>query len=61
MLDIERLIDKMSADSSSTESEKQFAIGFIAGKERARFEMLAVIVALYLFVALIGYIANHTG
>lgn len=58
MPDFERLTDKMSVDFASTESEKQFALGFISGKKRARVEVLAVIVVMYFIVALIGQMAS---
>lgn len=54
MPDFERLTDKLSVDMAQTEEEKQYAIGYIAGKNRARIEMLGVVVVLYFIVALIG-------
>lgn len=56
MPDFERIVDKLSVGLSHTEAQKQFAIGFIAGKKRARLEVLLVSGAL-IVAAFIGNMA----
>lgn len=58
MPDFERFADKLRIDFAATEARKQFAIGYAAGKTRARYEVLAVVVALYFIVVLIGKLAS---
>lgn len=47
-----------SHSGEPTDAEQQFALGFMAGKKRARMEILAVVVALYFIVAFIGKMAS---
>lgn len=47
-----------SFDFAATEARNQFAKGFIAGKKRARLEVILVLVALYFIIATIGKIAS---
>ena len=56
MPDFERIFDKLKVDLARTPQEKQYEIGFIAGKKRARIEVLAVAIGLYFAIAAIGHI-----
>jgi Flp pilus assembly protein TadB len=44
MPDFERIFDKARVDLASTEEDRQYEIGFTAGKTRARKEVLVVFV-----------------
>jgi len=54
MPDFERVLDELSIDLAQTDADRQYAKGYIAGKNRARFEILGVVVVLYFVIALIG-------
>jgi hypothetical protein len=58
MPDFERLTDKLRADLATSPEERAYAKGYTAGKSRARFEVLAVIVVLYFSIALYGRLAG---
>lgn len=36
MPDFERLTDRLNIDLAQTEEQRQYALGFVAGKKRAR-------------------------
>ncbi len=54
MPDFERVFDQLSVDIAGTKERKQYAIGFIAGKKKARIEVLIIVVSLYFLIAMIG-------
>jgi hypothetical protein len=54
MPDFERLIDSLRAELATSPEERAYAEGYTAGKSRARFEVLAVVVVLY-FVLVVLY------
>jgi hypothetical protein len=58
MPDFERLTDSLRIYAAPDAAKRDWAIGYVAGKKRARLEVLAVVVALYFIVALIGKIAT---
>lgn len=58
MPDFERLFDKMAVDLAETEEAKQYELGYVAGKKRARVEVLVVIVVVYFAIAAIGHMAS---
>ena len=58
MPDFERLTDKLSVDLAGDENQRQFALGFIAGKKKARLEILEVLVIVYFTVAIIGHLTG---
>ena len=54
MPDFERLTDSLRVFAAPDAVAREWARGYAAGKRRARFEVLAIVAALYLGVALIG-------
>ena len=58
MPDFERILDSLREDIAQSPEGKSYEKGFTAGKTRARIEVVAVAVALYFLVALIGRIAG---
>lgn len=54
MPDIERLTDSLRIFSARDVASREWARGYTAGKTRARLEVLAIVVALYFVIALIG-------
>lgn len=58
MPDFERLTDKLAVDVASSIDKKAWAKGYIAGKSRARFEVLAVVAVIYFGIALYGQLAG---
>lgn len=58
MPDFERINDKMARDFAKSPERAIWVDGWIAGKRRARLEVLAVVVALYFAVALYGAYAG---
>lgn len=58
MPDFERLTDNLRIFAAPYAMTREWARGYQAGKTRARYEVLAVIVALYFIVALIGKLVN---
>lgn len=58
MPDFERLTDSLRIFAAPDDVTRQWALGYVAGKKRARLEVLAVVVALYFIVALIGKLAS---
>jgi hypothetical protein len=58
MPDFERLTDSLRIFAAKGAASKEWSHGYKAGKDRARFEVLAVVVALYFIVALIGKISG---
>lgn len=58
MPDLERLTDELRIHMAPSATSKEWAKGYTAGKTRARHEVLAVVVALYFFIALIGHLAR---
>ena len=59
MPDFERLTDSLRIFAAKDAVTREWARGYQAGKTRARYEVLAVIVALYFIVAFIGYLATQ--
>jgi len=58
MPDFERLTDSFRVFVAPDAVTREWARGYQAGKTRARYEVLAVIVALYFIVALIGKLTS---
>lgn len=58
MPDFERLTDNLRIFAAPDAGTREWARGYQAGKTRARYEVLAVVVALYFIVALIGKLAS---
>jgi hypothetical protein len=58
MPDFERLTDSLKIFLAPGEATREWERGYQAGKNRARFEVLAVVLAIYFIVALIGYTAK---
>ena len=58
MPDFERLIDDLRIFTAHDTIKREWARGYQTGKTRARYEVLAVIVALYFIVAFIGEMAS---
>ena len=58
MPDFERLTDKLAVDVANSIDKKAWVKGYIAGKSRARLEVLAVVAALYFGIALYGRMAG---
>lgn len=58
MPDFERLTDSLRIFAAPDAASKEWARGYKAGKTRARYEVLAIVVALYFGVALIGKLSN---
>lgn len=54
MPDFERLTDSLRIFAAPDAVTREWARGYQAGKTRARYEVLAVVVALYFVVAVIG-------
>ena len=54
MPDFERLTDSLRVFAAPDAVTREWAKGYAAGKSRARLEVLAVVVALYFAVAMIG-------
>lgn len=54
MPDLERLTDSLRVFAAPDAVTREWARGYQAGKTRARYEVIGVIVALYFIVALIG-------
>lgn len=54
MPDFERLTDSLRIFSSNGVASREWARGYTAGKTRARIEVVAIVVALYFGIALIG-------
>jgi hypothetical protein len=52
------LIDSLRAELATSPEERAYAEGYTAGKSRARFEVLAVVVVLYFGIALYGRMAG---
>ena len=59
MPDFERLIDSLRAELATSPEERAYAEGYTAGKSRARFEVLAVVVVLAVLVVLYFGIALY--
>ena len=58
MPDFERMTDSLRLFAAPDAVTREWERGYIAGKKRARIEVLAVVVALYFMVALIGKMAS---
>jgi hypothetical protein len=58
MPDLERLTDELRSHMASTPEQRGWAAGYKAGKTKARIEVLAIIIAVYFIVALIGHFAS---
>ena len=58
MPDFERLTDSLREHMASTPEQRGWAAGYKAGKTKARYEVLAIVVAVYFIVALIGHLAS---
>lgn len=58
MPDFERLTDNLRILAAPDAVSREWAIGYQAGKSRARYEVLAVVVVLYFLVALIGKLSG---
>lgn len=58
MPDFERLTDSLRIFAAPDAVTREWARGYAAGKTRARYEVLAVVVALYFIVAFIGKMAS---
>ena len=56
MPDFERVMDDLAVDLAVTQEQKSYERGFIAGKSRARFEVVAVIVIIYFAVVAVNII-----
>jgi hypothetical protein len=54
----ERLTDRLRGELATSPEERAYAKGYTAGKSRARFEVLAVVVVLYFGIALYGWMAG---
>jgi len=54
MPDFERLTDNLRILTAPDAVSREWARGYQAGKTRARYEVLAVVVVLFFLVALIG-------
>ena len=54
MLDFERVMDSLRVFAAPDAVTREWARGYVAGKRRARFEVLAIVLALYFGVVLIG-------
>lgn len=54
MPDFERLIDSLKVHAAPDATTRQWELGYQAGKNRARYEVLVVIMILYFIVTLIG-------
>ena len=54
MPDMERVLDDLSINLAKSPEKKQYALGVVAGKKKARIEVLVVVAVLYFGVALIG-------
>ena len=55
MPDLERVLDQLSIDLARSPEEKQYSIGFVAGKKKARIEVLLVVAALYFIATIIAF------
>lgn len=51
MPDFERLTDNLRIFAAPDAATREWARGYVAGKKRARLEVLAVVLALYFIVA----------
>lgn len=58
MPDFERMTDYLKIFDAPDAVTREWAKGYKAGKSRARFEVLMVVVAIYFLLALIGYLAE---
>lgn len=58
MPDFERMKDSLRIFAAPDAVTREWARGYVAGKKRGRTEVLAVVVALYFIVALIGKLAS---
>lgn len=58
MPDFERLTDSLRIFAAPDAVTREWARGYQAGKTRARYEVLAAVVALYFIVVLIGKLAS---
>ena len=58
MPDFERLTDSLAIFAAPDAVTREWANGYAAGKKRARLEVLAVVVALYFGIALIGRLSG---
>ena len=58
MPDFERLTDNLRIFMAPDAVSKEWAKGYKAGKSRARFEVLMVVVMLYFSLVLIGILSN---
>lgn len=56
MPDFERITDKIARDIAESPERAIWIDGWIAGKRRARLEVLAIVVLLYFGIALYGYL-----
>ena len=54
MPDFERLTDSLRVFAAPDTVTREWAKGYAAGKSRARLEVLAIVVALYFVVVLVG-------
>ena len=58
MPDFERLTDSLRVFAAPNAVTREWARGYAAGKNRARLEVLAVVVAVYFVIALIGLMSE---
>lgn len=58
MPDLERIMDSLSIFMAPNAESREYARGYIAGKSRARIEVVIVLVSLYFIIAIIGNLAN---
>ena len=58
MPDFERMTDSLRIFVAPDAVSREWARGYQAGKSRARYEVLAIVVVLYFIVALIGKLAG---
>lgn len=58
MPDLERLTDDLRLFSAPDAVSQEWERGYQAGKTRARYEVLAVIVSLYFIVAIVGKLSS---
>lgn len=58
MLDFERFTDNLRIFAAPDAVTREWARGYQAGKTRARYEVLAIVVLLYFGVALIGNLTS---
>ena len=58
MPDLERLTDNLRIFAAPDAVTREWARGYQAGKTRARYEVLAIVVLLYFGVALIGNLTS---